>query len=169
MNVPGVSPPGLPGSAREEPMRGGWAAPAAAGAAAFWLANLAISATPVAADYRAALSIGYGPMLVESAVGGLVLAVALALVLVRHPSNIPGSGPLRKALVLGAAAILVVTVAIEIPSKVTAGLDDPGHWLLVATAFNLVRILSLAAAIGLVAGAGTRSRQSGHSRKGAVQ
>jgi hypothetical protein len=35
--------------------------PALAGAAAFWLVNLAISLTPVAADYRAALSISYNP------------------------------------------------------------------------------------------------------------
>jgi hypothetical protein len=39
---------------------------AVAGGAAFWLANFTISRTPVAADYRAALSISYLPMLAES-------------------------------------------------------------------------------------------------------
>ena len=36
--------------------------PALAGAAAFWVVNLAMSMTPMAADYRAALSISYIPM-----------------------------------------------------------------------------------------------------------
>jgi len=48
--------------------RGVWV-PALAGASAFWVANLAISATPMAADYRAELSIPYIPMLVEAAIG----------------------------------------------------------------------------------------------------
>jgi hypothetical protein len=36
------------------------------GGVAFWAANFAISRTPIAAEYRAALSISYLPMLVES-------------------------------------------------------------------------------------------------------
>ena len=52
MGVTGVTPHGQPSVKPARPMRGGWAAPAVAGVAAFWLANLAISATPIAADYR---------------------------------------------------------------------------------------------------------------------
>ena len=36
------------------------------GGLAFWLANFAISRTAIAADYRAAMSISYYPMLLES-------------------------------------------------------------------------------------------------------
>ncbi len=50
-----------------------------AGAAAFWAANLIISLTPSATAYRSALSIEYVPMLVEAAVGGLVLAGLVSL------------------------------------------------------------------------------------------
>lgn len=50
--------------------------PALAGAAAFWVANLAISLTPVAADYRAALSISYIHMLVEAAIGGTAIGLS---------------------------------------------------------------------------------------------
>ena len=35
------------------------------GGVAFWAANFAISRTPIAAEYRAALSISYFPMLLE--------------------------------------------------------------------------------------------------------
>ena len=141
----------------------GWAAPAISGAVAFWLVNLAISATPTAADYRHALSIRYLPMLVEAAVGGLVLGVVLTFLLLRHTSKIPGSSMPAKALLLGALALAVVTIGIETPSKFTSGVDDPAHWLLVATIINLLRILALAAAVGLIADvrARRRSRQPG--------
>ena len=46
-----------------------------AGGAAFWLSNFAISRTPIAAEYRAALSISYYPMLLEALIGGLIIAV----------------------------------------------------------------------------------------------
>ena len=44
-----------------------------AGGLGFWVANFAISLTPIAAEYRAALSIAYLPMLLEALVGGLVI------------------------------------------------------------------------------------------------
>jgi len=44
---------------------------AVAGGLAFWLANFAISRTPIAAEYRTALSISYFQMLLESLLGGL--------------------------------------------------------------------------------------------------
>jgi len=40
------------------------------GGLAFWLANFAISRTAIAAEYRAAMSISYYPMLLESLIGG---------------------------------------------------------------------------------------------------
>jgi hypothetical protein len=48
------------------------------GGIAFWLANFAISRTPIAAQYRAALSISYLPMRLESLVGGLVVGFCIS-------------------------------------------------------------------------------------------
>ncbi len=168
MNVAGVSSRGRPTAPLVRRTRGSWVALAVAGAAAFWLANLVISVTPVAADYRRAVSIGYEPMLVEAAVGGLVLASVLALLLVRHPSKVPGSSLLGKSLLLGATALVVLTIGIEVPSKLASRLDDPAHWLLVATVFNLVRLLALAVTIGLVAEphGNRRGRRAGRAGKG---
>ena len=161
MSVIGVPPPG---QQREEPvrrMRDGWLAPALAGATAFWLANLAISATRVAASYRSALSISYVPMLVEAAAGGLILSGALAFVLVHHPAKIPGPGLLSKALLLGAVVVVLLTMGLELPSKLSSDVDDPARWLLVATVFNVIRILALAVTIGVVTGHGS-PRHSPH-------
>ena len=124
------------------------------------MANLAISMTPLAAGYRSALSIPYLPMLVEAAIGGLVVAGAVAFMLVQYPQRVPGAGPLRKALLLGLGALVLLTVLVEVPSKLRSEVADPGHWLLVATVFNAIRILALGVTIGLL----TRARRPRRDR-----
>lgn len=166
MDIVEVQQSGLPDAGRERSPRIRWKGPAVVGAAAFWLANLAISLTPVAADYRSALSIPYLPMLGEAAAGGLVIGNAVALTLARFPDHVPGRGPLRKALLLAAGALVLFTVLLEMPSKLRSGIPDPGHWLLVATVFNVIRILALGAAIGLVVRAREGRHHGEHRPKG---
>jgi hypothetical protein len=136
----------------------GWWVPTLAGAAAFWLANLAVSLTSVAADFRSALSIPYLPMLVEAAAGGLVVAGAVAFVLERFADHLPGRGPLGKALALAAVALVLLTVLAAVPSKLRSDVADPGHWLLVETVINAIRVLALGVAVGLVTRARTTRR-----------
>jgi hypothetical protein len=145
--------------------RSDWRRLTAAGAVAFWSANLVISWTPIAAAYRSALSIAYVPMLVEAAVGGLIIAGLVALVLVRYPERVPGTGALSRALWLSAAALICLTVFVEVPSKLASGVSEPGLRLLVATVINVIRVLALGVAIGLVnragqAGNGPRTREA---------
>lgn len=137
-----------------------WAALTGTGAAAFWSANLLISLTPTAAAYRSALSIDYLPMLLQAAVGGLVLAGAVAAMLMRFGARLPGGGPVRRALFLALCALAVVTVVVEVPAKLAADTDEPGHWLLVATVINTIRVLALGVAVGLLA----RTRDLGLGR-----
>jgi hypothetical protein len=126
----------------------GWWFPAVAGATAFWFTNLVISLTPEAATYRSALSIAYVPMLIEAAVGGLVIAGGVALLLPRLPERVPG-GPIGKALLLALGALVLLTMLVEVPAKLRSDVADTGHWLLLATVFNTIRILALGVAIGL--------------------
>ncbi len=136
------------------PASTGWWFPALAGAVAFWLANLVISLTPVAADFRSARSIPYVPMLVEAAAGGLVTAGAVAFLLTRFPGRVPGHGPLGKALVLATLALVLLTAFVAVPATLRSDAADPGHWLLVETVINAIRILAL----GL-------GRRAGHPRE----
>jgi hypothetical protein len=53
------------------------------GGVAFWLANFAISRTSIAAEYRAALTISYFPMLLESLIGGLMIGFCVSYFSVR--------------------------------------------------------------------------------------
>ena len=122
---------------------------AIAGGLGFWAANLAISLTPIAAEYRAALSIPYLPMLLEALVGGLVLGVCVAYPLVRYPSN---GSTLVRSVVLSAIALGIVTLVLELPSKFLGGSADPLRYVLIGLLFNVIRIAALAVGIGLVAG-----------------
>lgn len=107
--------------------------PALAGAAAFWLVNLAISLTPVAADYRAALSISYIPMLVEAAIGGIAIGLLVSWTLLRCPDRVPGNHPVAKAPFLSFALLVAVTALIEVPGKFMSATDRPMHYLLIAS------------------------------------
>ena len=60
-----------------------------AGGLGFWVANFAISLTPIAAEYRAALSIAYLPMLLEALVGGVMIGFCVSYCLLRFFDKIP--------------------------------------------------------------------------------
>lgn len=75
-------------------------------------------------------------------------AVSVAPLRLRRP--VPGIGVMRQALALSAIALLLLTLVVEVPSKLRSGVADPGHWLIVASMFNVVRILALGVAVGLV-------------------
>ena len=122
---------------------------AVAGALGFWFANLAISLTPVAADYRAGLSIAYVPMLVEALAGGAIIAICVGHCLIRFYGSIPTHSPVLKSLVLCAVALVVVTVVVEIPGKFLTPTTDATRYFVIAALFNLVRLAALGLVIGL--------------------
>ena len=70
------------------------------GGLAFWLANFAISRTAIAADYRAALSISYFPMLLEALVGGLIIGLWVSYFLIGFYDRIPTKDPILKSVIL---------------------------------------------------------------------
>lgn len=121
---------------------------AVGGGLAFWAANFAISLTSVAAEYRSALSIAYLPMLLEALIGGLVIGFCVSYVLLRFFDRIPTRSPFSKAIILSVGALAVVTIFIEVPSKLGATGSDSLRYFLIATAFNVVRILALGIAVG---------------------
>lgn len=116
---------------------------AAAGAAAFWVVNFAISLTPLAAGYRESLSIAYGPMLVEALAAGLVIGWLVAYLLQRYFDRLPPRRPVFKGALLAGGVIVVAMVLIPAP--------DPGSFL-VGVLINVLRILALGLVIGVLGG-----------------
>ncbi len=122
-----------------------------AGASAFWLVNVLISLTPMAARYRSDLSISYVPMLVEAAIGGLLIAAVVGWLVLRVPQRIPGRTPMAKSVLLSLAVLIVSTVLLEVPAKFLGAVDDPWRQFVIALVFNALRILALGLVIGRLA------------------
>jgi hypothetical protein len=120
---------------------------AVAGGLAFWLANLAISRTPIAAEYRAALSISYYPMLVESLIAGLIIGFCVSYFLLRFFDKIPTKNPILKSVILSLIVLIIVTISIGGPSSFFAT-SDILRYFLMGTLFNVIRIPALGIGIG---------------------
>jgi hypothetical protein len=117
------------------------------GGAAFWLANFAISRTPIAAEYRAALSISYFPMLLQSLLGGLITGFCVSYFLLRFFDKIPTKKPIIKSVILSLIVLIMVTISIGGPSSFLAT-GDVWRYFLIGTLFNVIRILVLGFGIG---------------------
>ncbi len=122
------------------------------GGVGFWLANFGISLTPIAAEYRAALSISYVPMLLQALVGGLILGFCVGYVLLRFFDKIPAKTAIPKSVVLSSIALVIVTLLIEVPAKFLTTTSDAWRYFLIAAMFNVVRILALGVVIGYLCG-----------------
>ena len=113
------------------------------GGVAFWAANFAISRTPIAAEYRDALSISYYPMLLESLLGGLIIGFCVSYFLLRFFDKIPTRIPILKALILS----FVAMVMIEVLSTLVNPNNAPVY-LWIGTGMNVPRFLALGIVIG---------------------
>ena len=118
------------------------------GGLGFWVANFAISLTPIAAEYRAALSISYLPMLLEALLGGLIIGFCVSYALLRFFDRIPTRNPILKSVLLSFIAFVIITVLIEVPAKSFTATSDALRYFLIGTTFNALRILALGVVIG---------------------
>jgi hypothetical protein len=118
------------------------------GGLAFWLTNFAISLTPIAAEYRAGVSISYFPMLLEALVGGMVIGFGVSFFLLRFFDKIPTKNPILKSTILSSIALILFTILLEVPAKFFTTMSDPMHYFLIGLLFNVLRILALGIVIG---------------------
>jgi hypothetical protein len=121
---------------------------AVAGGAAFWIANFAISRTPIAVEYRAALSISYLPMLLESLLGGLMIGLCVSYFLLRFFDKLPTNNPILKSVILSFIILIIITVLIEVPAKLFTPTNDAFRYFLIGATFNVIRILALGMTVG---------------------
>jgi hypothetical protein len=117
------------------------------GGLAFWLANFAISRTDIAGEYRAAMSISYYPMLLESLTGGLMIGLWVSYPLVRFFDRIPAKDPVIKSVFLSSLVLIFVTITLGGPSSFFAT-NNVMRYFIIGTVFNVIRITALGFAIG---------------------
>jgi hypothetical protein len=118
------------------------------GGLGFWVANFAISLTPIAAEYRAALSISYLPMLLEALIGGLIIGFCVSYFLLRFFDNIPTKNPILKSVILSFIVLIVITMLIEVSAKFLTTTNDALRYFLIGAVFNGLRFLALGIVIG---------------------
>jgi hypothetical protein len=121
---------------------------AVAGGLGFWLANFVISLTPIAAEYRGALSVSYLPMLLGALLGGLLIGFCVSWSLLRFFDRIPTQNPILKSLLLSFIALVTVTVLIEVPAKSLTATGNPLRYFFIAAMFNGLRLVALGLVIG---------------------
>ena len=121
---------------------------AIAGGLGFWAANFAISLTPIAAEYRAALSIPYLPMLLASLVGGLMIGFCVSCFLLRFFDRIPAKNPIFKSVLLSFIVLVVVTILFEGPARLLTATSDALRCFLIGAVFNVLRFLALGVVVG---------------------
>ena len=115
------------------------------GGGAFWAANFAISRTPIAAEYRAALSISYLPMLLEALLGGLIIGFCVSYFLLRFFDKIPTKNPILKSVILGFVALGIVFILLGVAASRSS---DAFRVIVTGAVFNLIRFPSLGIVIG---------------------
>ncbi|MFZ1753024.1 MAG: hypothetical protein WAU10_04755 [Caldilineaceae bacterium] len=120
---------------------------AVAGGVGFWVANFAISLTPIAAEYRSALSISYLPMLLEALLGGLMIGFCVSYFLLRFFDKLPTQDPISKSVTLTFIVLIVVTILVAGPSSFLAT-GNVSRYFLIGTTFNVLRFLALGIGIG---------------------
>ena len=119
-----------------------------AGATAFWATTIALSLVPIAADYRAHLSLPYfQTVFADSLLAGLIIAFCISFALFRFFEKIPTRNAILKSEILS----IVVLVLTSIPVQVAASRLGPSealHVFLIGAALNVPRFLVLGFVVG---------------------
>lgn len=119
---------------------------AVAGGVAFWVTTFVFSLLPIAAEYRAVLSISYLSMiLVQSLIGGMIISCCLSYSLLRFFDKIPTNNAILKAVILSLVALSIASILVQVAASRTS---DTLNVFLIGAVLNLPRFLVLGIVIG---------------------
>ena len=116
------------------------------GGVVFWAITFAFSLLPIAAEFRAALSISYVQMiLVESLLGGMIISCGLSFFLLRFFDKIPTKNPILKSVILSFVVYVIVMILLGVAASRTS---DALHIFLIGVTLNIPRFLFVGIVIG---------------------
>lgn len=119
-----------------------------AGGIAFWAGTIALSLLPIAAEYRAALSLNYfQTVFVESLVAGTVIAGCVSFALLRLFGKLPTKNAILKSEILSFAAFLILSVLVQVAASRGAG-TDALRVFLIGMVLNVPRFFLLGFVVG---------------------
>jgi hypothetical protein len=117
------------------------------GGVAFWATTFATSLLPIAAEFRAAFSISQFLIVVESLLGGMIIACCVSYPLLRFFDKIPTKNPILKSVILSFVALVIATIMIRGASSFLRT-SDALHYFLIGAMLNVPRFLILGLVIG---------------------
>jgi hypothetical protein len=116
------------------------------GGVAFWATTVAISLTPIRAEFRAALSMDYiQSVLVDALVGGLIIGCFVSFFLLRFFDKVPTKNPILKSVILSFIPYVINLILLGVAASRTS---DAQHIFLIGAALNVPTYLILGIVIG---------------------
>jgi hypothetical protein len=119
-----------------------------AGGLAFWVATIAISLLPIAAEYRSAFSkANIQTVWVASLPAGLIIGCCVSYSLPRFFDKIPTKDPILKSVIISLIALVITTILNLVPHSFL-GQRDILHYFLIGIMLDAPRFLFLGIVIG---------------------
>jgi hypothetical protein len=116
------------------------------GGLAFWVTTIAISLTPIRAEFRAALSMSYiQSVLVEALLGSLIIGCFVSYFLLRFFDKIPTKNPILKSVILSLVPYVINLILLGVAASRTS---DALHIFLIGAALNVPTYFILGIVIG---------------------
>jgi hypothetical protein len=118
------------------------------GGITFFAITIIGSMFPMAAEFRAALSISYLQVVViDSLLVGMIISFCLSYLLLRFFEKIPTSNPIIKSEILSFASYVIVLILLGVASSLT---NDTLNIFLIGAMLNALRFFFLGLVIGFV-------------------
>ena len=116
------------------------------GGLAFWVTTIAISLTPIRAEFRAALSMSYvQSVLVEALLGGLIIGCFVSYFLLRFFYRIPTKNPILRSVILSFVPYVINLILLGVAATRTS---DALHIFLIGAALNVPTYFILGIVVG---------------------
>jgi len=116
------------------------------GGLAFWVTTIAISLTPIRAEFRAALSMSYvQSVLVEALLGGLIIGCFVSYFMLRFFDRIPTKNPIPKSVILSFVPYVINLILLGVAASRTS---DALHIFLIGATLNVPTYFILGIVIG---------------------
>lgn len=119
-----------------------------AGGMAFWFTTIVLSLTPMAADYRAALSLSYfQTVFVEALIAGMIIGCCVSFSLLHFFQKLPTQNAILKSEILSCIALATLFIPVQVAAS-RAGSGDALRVFLIGAALNVPRFLVMGFVIG---------------------
>jgi hypothetical protein len=116
------------------------------GGLAFWVITIAISLTPIRAEFRAAFSMDYiQSVLVEGLLGSLIIGCFVSYFLLRFFDKIPTKNPILKSVILSFVAYVINLILLGVAASRTS---DAQYIFLIGAVLNVPTYFILGIVVG---------------------